>query len=154
MTYPNPYHPSYDTVASLVRDSVYIVIATLGAGGQGGDELQIQGVLGFNSPRTPIGVTTAEINAAHLMSGATYIFFYGADTVDNAVCIVGGVRGVFAYNSATEIVTRIDQGTPSQIPNTQTLTQMQTAIDDEENIESAEPISNGPPLCSSSATGL
>ena len=154
VTYPNPYRPSYDTVASLVRDSIYIVIATVGGGGQGGEELQIQGQLGFNNPRTPIGVTTAEINAAHLISGDSYIFFYGADTVDKTVCIVGGVRGVFAYNPTTQIVTRIDQSIPSQIPNTQTLAQLETAINDEESIESAQPVSNGPPLCSSSATGL
>src|ERR1022692_2187602 len=154
VTYPNPYHPSYDTIASLVYDSDYIVIATLGAGAQGGDELQVEAQLGFNDPRTLIGVTTAEINAAHLTSGDTYIFFYGVDTVDKLECVVGGVRGVFAYNPTTQIVTRIDQSTPSQIPNTQTLTQLETAINDEESIESAEPISNGPPLCSSSATGL
>jgi hypothetical protein len=156
VTYPTPYHPSYDTIASLVDDSDYIVIATVGSQGStvGGYPLDVQNVLGFSAPHTLIGVTTAEFNAAHLTVGSTYVFFYGIDTVDNTDCIVGGIRGVFAYDPTTQTVMSLNQDVTSQITNTQTLAQLRNSINAEESLLSTEPISNGPPVCASTATGL
>ena len=151
---PNPYAPSYTTVAALVEDSIYIVIAKVGAPGNGGYPLQVLGTLGFNDPRTPIGVSTAEFDAARLRSGDTYIFFYGVDTVENRVCIVGGARGTFAYDAATQMVTRLDQSTASKIPRTQTLAQLHSAIVAVEQVEAAAPQPNSPPMCSATAGGL
>jgi len=154
--YPDPYTPNYDTVASLVHDSTFIVVASVGPydGSTTGYPLEIQGDLGFNNPRTPLGLTPTEYNAANLKVGSDYVFFYGVDRVDDATCIVGGVRGVFSYDSATQLVRTMTQRARSQIPASQSLSQLQSDVDSEEQVESAQPVANGPPLCSDSATGL
>jgi hypothetical protein len=86
--------------------------------------------------------------------GGTYVFFWGADPVDKLVCVVGGVRGVFAYDPVTQIVTRLDHSPTSQIPRTQTLAQLSGAVDAWETAVAGQPIANIPPLCGSAATGL
>lgn len=157
VTYPTPYAPSYDTVAALVDDSTYIVIATLQPEEEaiGGYPLDVQQTLGFNYPmRELLSITTTEFDAANLTVGDTYVFFHADDPVDGSTCIVGGVKGVFAYDPNSQTVTRLDQSTTSQIPMTQSLSDLQDSITAEENVEASEPDSNLPPVCSSSATGL
>jgi len=154
VTYPTPYAPSYDTIDSLVDDSDYVVVASIGSAIAGGYPLSIQSVLSFTAPKTPLSITTGEFNAADLQVGGTYVFFYGIDTIDNSNCIVGGARGVLGYDPTTQTVTRLDQSVASQIPDSESFAQLQNAVAVEENNLSAEPISNGPPVCASSATGL
>jgi hypothetical protein len=139
------------------NDSTFIVIATVGAQqpAPGGYPLYVENILGgTNELKVTIGIGTEEFDAAHLTVGGTYVFFYGVDSTDKAECIVGGVRGVFAYDPTTQVVTRLDQDPTSQIPRTQTLTQLQDAINASENADAGKPIANIPPLCESSATGL
>jgi len=154
--YPNPYHPSYATVAALANDSAYIVIATVESEDptRGGYGLNVEISLGTTSPRVLIGIVTAEFDAAHLTVGGDYIFFYGIDPIDNSACIVGGVRGVFAYDASSQTVTRIDRSMPSQIPNTQTLAQLEAALRASEQAHVGQPMANIPPLCESTATRL
>lgn len=156
VTYPTPYAPSYDTVATLVDDSTFIVIATVGMENTDidGYPLQVQQALRFNNPRTSLAITPTEFNAAGLSVGSSYVFFYASDPVDNSTCIVGGVKGTFAYDANSQTVTRLDQSTTSQIPRTQSLSDLQDSIATAENVEASKPTSNPPPMCSSSATGL
>jgi hypothetical protein len=97
--YPNPYRPSYSNLDALIDDSLWIVIAQVEPE-QSTDgsvyPLLVEQGLGGLEPRSGISVLPAEFNAAHLTVGATYLFFYGSDAVDNTNCIVGGVRGVFS----------------------------------------------------------
>jgi hypothetical protein len=156
ITYPNPYQPSYDTIDALASDSVFIVIATVKPEDPtvGGYPLDVQLSLGANPVRIQLGILPAEFAAAHLTVGGTYVIFYGVDTDPSSVCVVGGVRGVFVYNATTQIVTRLDQNATSRIPHTQTLAQLEDAINASERAAAGQPSANLPPVCSSSATGL
>jgi hypothetical protein len=117
--------------------------------------LNIQQTLGYQEVRESIGVTKREFEAALLNVGSEYVFFWGAQPSDNTACIVGGARGVFGFNPNTGIVSRLDTSVPSQIPVTQTLAQLETAINLEQKIEGSKPTpSPPPPVCDSSATGL
>jgi len=155
INYPNPYQPSYDTVASLVDDSTFIVIASIGSETSINTyPLNVQQAIGATPPRVTIGISSGEFTAAHLAVGSTYIFFYGVDPTENKSCIVGGIRGVFAYDPTSGTVTRIDQSSSSTIPATQTLSQLETSINAAEQANAAQPQANTPPVCDSSATGL
>jgi len=153
--YPNPYAPSYDTLDALVSDASFIVLATVEPQESATQNypLQIQQSFGSEA-RTSMSISAEELAAAHLSVGQTYVFFYAVDPVDGTDCIVGGVRGVFDYNSSTHIVTRIDQSRTSQIPSTQTLTQFGTALETAAKAVSRSSIANLPPVCRASATGL
>jgi hypothetical protein len=154
--YPNPYRPRYETIASLSHDSVFVILATVDpfSSTEKGYPLEEQSVLGTTEPRTLLGITTQEFDAAHLTVGGEYIFFYGTDPVDSAACIVGGVRGVFAYDPTTQIVTRIDDAKRSRIPKTQSLLRFRATLMAAETIEASQPLANAPPICRKSATGI
>jgi hypothetical protein len=136
-TYPNPYDPGYTNMDQLVQDSIGIALGTLEAPEPGvasdGHEVMAYPVSVRQSfdhvPETSLGVDQAEVTAAHLSVGDTYIFFWGYDSSpDDTVCIVGGVRGVMAYDAATGTVTRLDHSTNSQIPRSQTLEQFARSV--------------------------
>jgi hypothetical protein len=163
--YPHPYDPGYNTIGELVSDSATIVLGTLGptsiAPGQDGTpttyyQIQIQQVLN-DEPQPPISlyVSANIVNAAKLSLTGTYIFFW-AGPDDPGRCIVGGVRGVMAYDPSTETVTRLDNNAASGIPRTQTLEQLRSSILAARNVIAGQRpvISNPPPACSISATGL
>jgi hypothetical protein len=155
VTYPNPYESNYDSVASLVHDATFIVIASVGTyNADTGYPLDVQNVLGFNSPRIPLAISLQEFDAASLQAGSDYVFFYGTDSIDRSTCIVGGVRGVLAYDPSTQEVTTLPTAPTSQISSSQTVSQLQNEINAEEQSESTQPVSNGPPVCAASATGL
>ena len=163
VSYPNPYDPGYNTVAQLVGDSGYVVVGTLGpvatATGQDGTpttyyQINVQKTLSDQDPRNELFVSSSVVTAARLSPTGTYIFFWAEDTADKRDCIVGGVRGVMTLNPSTSTVTRLDQNTSSQIPRTQTLTELESSVQAAINTLQTKPITNLPPACSLSATGL
>ena len=165
VTYPTPYDPSYNTVAQLVRDSAYVVLGTLDFGstvtgtGQDGTpttyyQIQVQRTLSDQDPRNELFVSADVVKAAKLSQSGTYIYFWVEDTTDNRTCIIGGVRGVMAYDPSTSTVTRLDQNASSQIPRTQTFEQLQSSVRAAINVIQKQPATNLPPACSLSATGL
>jgi hypothetical protein len=163
VTYPNPYNPGYSTIAQLVRDSTFIVMGTLGdpetATGQGGDTVTLYPIVvqqdfGTYSPRMAIGISAAELKAGNLDPNGTYIFFWASDPVDNTFCVVGGARGMFVYDSGSGTVTRVADSASSQVPPSQSLDQFSGAVVAAETQDRSQPISNPPPTCSTSATGI
>ena len=163
--YPHPCHPGYNTVAELVSDSADIVVGTLGptstAQGQDGSQttyyqIQIQQVLN-DEPPPPISlyVSANVVEAAKLSPTGNYIFFW-AGPDDPGRCIVGGVRGVMAYDPSSEMVTRLDNNGTLHIPRTQTLAALRSSIQVALSViaERRPVISNPPPACSLSATGI
>jgi hypothetical protein len=161
-TYPNPYDPGYSTIDQLVWDSTFIVLGTLGPPGVGADQsgssVTVYPILVKQSlgtvPPISLNVSQAEVTAAHLGVGDAYVFFWGADPTDKTACIVGGVRGVMAYASSTDTVSRLDDSTGSQIPKSQTLQQLVSAVTAAQDLFRSKPIRNQPPNCSPSATGI
>ena len=160
--YPNPYDPGYSTIDQLVRDSTFIVLGTLVPAGVGKDEssssatvypISVQQSLG-TVPPISLNVSQAEVTAAHLGVGEAYVFFWGADPTDKTACIVGGVRGVMAYDAVTDTVTRLDDSTTSQIPKSQTLEQLNSSVYAAQDRFGNQPIQNQPPICAPSATGI
>jgi len=153
--YPNPYAPSYDTLQSLVSDATFIVLATVLPQSSATNNYPLQQQQSFlYEARSSMSISPKEFAAAHLSVGGTYLFFWADDTVDSTYCIVGGVRGVFAYNPSTQTITRIDQNAASQIPQTQTLAQFGTAVAAAANAVQSSATRNHPPMCSPSATGI
>lgn len=170
--YPSPYDPGYTTIEQLVNDSTFIVRGSLEAGSPIVDAngttvmaypISVQESFKVNPPVT-LSVLQNEVTAAKLSVGSTYIFFWaasdnttGSETTavqDTKICIVGGVRGVMAYDAATDTVTRLDHSSNSQIPQSQTLEQFAAAVENAIPI-GAQPISTtAPPVCAPSATGL
>jgi hypothetical protein len=158
--YPNPYDPGYSTIDQLVPDSTFIVMGTLEAASPGVDmngnirmSYPISVQYSFEAiPRNTLTVLQSEVTAANLTVGSTYIFFWAAGT--NTVCIVGGVRGVMAYDAATNTVTRLDNSSSSQIPQSQSLDQFANAVKNAIPIGVQPMSTDAPPVCSPSATGL
>jgi hypothetical protein len=154
----NVYSSDYATIYELVRDSTFIVLGTLdpeiSGSGQTGYPIEVQQTFGINNPRTSIGVSVAEFNAAKLSVGGTYVFFWGIDSAERVACIVGGVRGVMAYDPSSDTVTRLDTSATSHIPRVQTLEQLTSSVSAAVNEVVAEPATNPRPVCSPSATGL
>lgn len=163
VTYPSPYNPGYTSMDQLVADSTFIVLGTLGPpttepGASGSTityyPINLQQSFSEVAPRNTLTVGSAEFSAANLSVGGTYVFFWANDQVDKTVCIVGGVRGVMAYNSATDTVTRLDNSANSQIPKSQTLEQFESSVQNALNLLRTQPVQNSSPMCSPSATGL
>jgi hypothetical protein len=154
----NVYRPDYATIYELVRDSTFIVLGALdpeiSGSGQTGYPIEVQQSFGINNSRTSIGVSVAEFNAAKLSVGGTYVFFWGIDSAERVACIVGGVRGVMAYDPSSDTVTRLDTSATSQIPRVQTLGQLTSSVSAAVNEVVAEPAANPRPVCSPSGTGL
>jgi len=51
-------------------------------------------------------------------------------------------------------VTRLDANASSRIPRTQSLEELQASIDAEIKVKATQPVTNLPPVCESSATGI
>jgi hypothetical protein len=146
----------YETIAALSDDSAFVVIGRLRAENAdlGGYPMEVVQSLGTTEPRIPIGVTTHEFTAANLSVGGTYVFFYGIDPIDKTTCIVGGVRGVFAFDPASQSVTRLDADANSEIPASQTLVQFERSLAAAERQAFSQPVGASKPVCAPSATGL
>jgi hypothetical protein len=84
--------------------------------------------------------------------GQKYVVFLAIDLTGQAEteCVVGGVRGLFHYNSATQTVTRISTS-PSQIPRALSLTQF-IALIPKPNVIVPTKVPT-PSVCSPSVTG-
>jgi hypothetical protein len=169
------YHPSYNTVAQLYADSNDLVfIATVDPfvandPGPGATfaPFDLTTATFLASPPTPpdiiLGVPQGQPGDVPLLVGHTYLVFFGIDTsvgTEPQTCIVGGQRGLFDYDRATQTVTRTDANASSQIPRTLTLAQMTAEI---RAAQAATPTDVGsstdpekwppPPVCALSATG-
>jgi hypothetical protein len=153
---PNPYDPGYHTVGQLVHDSFIVVLGTLQGPVAGGYVINIEKELAGDT-KTTIGLSSALVSALKLDPSRTYVFFYGAEgyPLKGGACIIGGERGVMAYDAATNTVTRLDNATDSQIPKSQTLDQLESQIQQVEAATARAPEELPPaPVCSSSATGI
>ena len=159
------YDPSYSTVQQLVDDSVFIVLGTLHGGPAGPFKMgsvtyypiNWQRNLGLIEPRETIGVSSSMLSTAKLAMSGTYVFFYAVQgaPLPPVACIVGGLRGVMAYDPTSGTVTRLDNDPSSQIPRTESLTQLVTAIQRATQAAERAPVQQPPqPVCSPSATGL
>jgi hypothetical protein len=162
-TYPDPYDPGYSTISELVKDTTFIVVGTLqdpvtAPSANGGTvaiyPIDVQQDVGTYAPRMAIGVSSAEFNAGNLSVNGTYIFFWASDSVDQTQCIVGGARGMFACDAAADTVARLDDNSQSQIPQTQSLEQFSEAVAAAQAQYQAQPLTNLPPMCTPSATGI
>jgi hypothetical protein len=161
---PDTYRPSYDTIASLYADSGLAFIATV-------EPLQSDPTQGTYEafPLTKIWVvgytgTLARVDDfdlpqgqpgdVPLVVGRTYLIFYGTDsTAGYSNCIIGGLRGIFDYDSATGIVTRIDHNAGSRIPPSQPIGQIAAQLEAFDDGPRPPLDSPSPPLCSPSVTG-
>ena len=113
-----------------------------------------QQALGYQETRDSIGIPTREFDAARVSVGKTYVFLWGADIQNYSACIVGGTKGVFGYDTTTQIVSRLDPNVPSDIPDTQSLAQLEGAINQAHAAQGSKPTPNPSPVCEPSATGL
>src|SRR6185437_1691751 len=113
-------------------------------------QIQIQRVLN-DEPQPPISlyVSANVVEAAKLSLTGTYIFFW-AGPDDPGRCIVGGVRGVMAYDLSSDMVTRIDNNGTSHIPRTQNLATLRSSIQAALSViaERRPVITNSPAACS------
>jgi hypothetical protein len=108
-------------------------------------------------PKTTIGLSSAQVRELKLDTSRTYVFFWGAEgsPLKGGSCIVGGERGVMAYDPATNMVTRLDNTPGSQIPQTQSLDRLTKEIQQVQAAIARAPLEVPPaPICSPSATGL
>jgi hypothetical protein len=117
-------------------------------------QIVVQRELSDNPLRNELFVSAKVVDAAHLSLTRSYVFFWAVDTTDDRDCIVGGVRGVMAYDPSAGLVTRLDQSSSSRIPRTQTLETLQNSVQAAIGDIETKPITNLPPACSLSATGL
>ncbi len=146
---------------SLVDDSDFIVLGTLKrppSTAPGASYLiDIARIIGGGSPPINIFVSPAEVHAAKLITRKTYVFFWGAEgsPLKGGACIIGGRRGVMAYNAASQTVTRLDHNSQSTIPRTQTLRQLSAEVQQAAAATARAPIEVAQaPVCAPSATGL
>ena len=157
-------------MAQLVDDSEEVALGTLGSAGgtftgrDGTPEtfypIEVQRVLSGPS-RASIFIGQNLVKADGLSPSGTYVVFWAgpddpAGTPYGASCVTGGTRGVMAYDSSTDTVTRLDDNSNSQIPQTQTLEQLESAIQAEIAVIAARPaiVESPPPACTLSATGM
>jgi len=84
--------------------------------------------------------------------GQQYVVFLAIDLTgeQGTECVVGGARGLFHYNSATQTVTRVSTR-PSQIPTTLSLAQFMSQIPNP-NVPVPTKVPT-PSVCSPSVTG-
>jgi len=160
---PNTYHPNYDTIPSLAGDSILVFIGTAGrlfhdpsAGGTV-RAFTVDRVLDALDGIVPQCCATPEIPQGHpgdvpVVSGVTYLVFWTIDssTAAPTSCVVGGTRGLFRYDAASETVTRVSM-LPSHIPTSLTLAQLVSQFPDP-----GQPVPERvptPPVCSPSVTG-
>ena len=170
LTYPTPYNPGYDSVAQLVDDSQEIVVGTIGPSGgtftgrDGNPEtfypVEVQKVL-YGPTINAIFVGQNLFDAAGLNHSGTYVFFWAGpdvpdDTPYGGSCITGGTRGVMAYDSSADAVTRLDDNSNSQIPRSQSFAQLEGEVQAESAVLAARPafVMSAPPACTPSAIGM
>jgi hypothetical protein len=131
-------------------------LGTLQGSAAGGYVINIEKELAGDT-KTTIGLSSALVSALKIDPGQPYVFFYGAEgyPLKGGACIIGGERGVMGYNAATNTVTRLDTSTDSQIPRSQTLSQLESEIEQVEAATARAPEELPPaPVCASSATGV
>ena len=153
---PTPYDPGYHTVGQLVHDSFIVVLGSLQGPVARGYLINIDKELAGDT-KTSIGLSMALVSALKLDPRRSYVFFYGAEgyPLKGGACIIGGERGVMAYDAATNTVTRLDNSTDSRIPRSQSLEQLQSEIQQVKSATARAPEELPPaPVCSSSATGV
>lgn len=137
------YHPPYDTVAELYADSDELVfIATVDpfvandpTPGATFAPFDLTTAQFLSSPPTPpeisLGIPQGQPGDVPLEVGHRYLVFFAIDYSDEpgwTTCIVGGQRGLFDYDTATQSVTRTDDNAASQIPCTLSLALMTAEV--------------------------
>ena len=163
VTYPDPYRPGYSTLQQLVDDSSFVVTGTLvaplvsgGATGipSGSYVINVDRSFGPVIPRTILLVSPAEVAQFNLNTNSRYLFFYTIDPIDSTSCITGGQRGVFSYDPGSSGVARTSTNSNSNIPKTSPIDAFVSQVNAAEAANMTRPITNPPPACSASATGL
>jgi hypothetical protein len=155
---PNTYHPSYDTVPSLVDDSAFVFIGTakplyqdpnLGTA----TPFEVDTILAGMQPDTlPVpAIPEGSPGDTPVVVGQQYVVFLAIDLTGQAEpeCTVGGDRGLFHYNASTQAVTRVSTS-PSQIPTSLSLARFIALIPNPNSLATKVPT---PSVCSSSVTG-
>jgi hypothetical protein len=137
------YHPPYNTVAELFADSDQLVfIATVDplvaddpTPGAMFAPFDLTTAQFLSSPTTPpdivLGLPQGQAGDVRLIVGHTYLVFFTIDYSGHGgptVCTVGGQRGLFDYDAATQTVTRTDDNRASQIPRTLSLAEMRAQV--------------------------
>jgi hypothetical protein len=156
---PSTYHPSYDTIASLAADSTEVFIGTARPLSQ--DPTDGGTVASFSVDRSLRGypldtlpypeIPEGQPGDLPIVVGQKYLVFWsGGNGQGETSCIVGGARGLFNYNAATQTVRRVATS-PSQIPTSLTLSQVIAQLPDP-NVPLPE-VEPPPPICSPSVTG-
>lgn len=167
------YRPPYDTVAELYADSEFVFIATVDhfvaddtIPGATFAPFDVDTAQFLSSPATPpeiaLGVPEGGPGDVPLVVGQRYLVFFAIDYSNDpktTTCIVGGQRGLFDYDAATQTVTRTDDNGASEIPRTLSLAQMTAEV---KAAAAAAPTDVGsasdpekvpfPPVCARSAT--
>ena len=137
------YHPPYDTVAQLYADTDHLVfIAKIDplvendpTSGATFAPFDLTTAQFLSSPATPpdmiLGLPQGQPGDVRLIVGRSYLVFFTIDySVDlrPTMCTVGGQRGLFDYDAATQTVTRTDDNAASQIPRTLSLSEMRVEV--------------------------
>jgi hypothetical protein len=148
---------NYDTLGALNNDSADLFGATLGSAQNGLYHLDVNTFCQFTSDcdnEDYYYVSSALVSAAHLVVGADYIVFWADDVTTDppSFCVVGGVRGIFAYNIAAGTVTRLDNSTTSQIPRTQSVASFDAELAPLRSAPRAPNFTR--PVCSFRVTGI
>lgn len=107
---PNPYDSGYHTVGQLVHDSFIVVLGSLQGPVAGSYFINIDKELAGDT-KTSIGLSSALVSALKLDPNRSYVFFCGTEgyPLTGGACIIGGERGVMAYDAATNTITRLDK---------------------------------------------
>jgi hypothetical protein len=159
---PNTYDPSYDTISSLAADAIAVFIGTVQpfvqdpASGAMNAPFSVDKLLFGEIPRTypDPEIHQGASGDVPVVVGHQYLVFWTVDStsvgLDADTCVVGGMRGIFNYDAATQTLTRIATSA-SQIPTTLTLAQL-TAQLPNPNVQIPERVPN-PPVCSPSVIG-
>jgi len=155
---PNTYRPSYDSIRALVTDAAAVFIGTVlpfrhdAAGGKYAafsvDRL-LYGEIPRTYPEPPI--SQGDSGDVPVVVGNQYLVFWTIDPSGPLyTCVVGGTRGIFDYDAATQTVTRIATRA-SRIPAKLSLAQV-IALLPAPNVPTPARVQS-PPLCSPSVTG-
>jgi len=153
-TTPGQYNPSYDTIAGLANDAQAVFVGTVKPFFQdpsnGGlvapvavDHL-LEGVIPRLEPEPEL--PQGQPGDVAVVVGDTYLVFWSEGTTGETSCAVGGTRGLFNYDPATQTATRTSTQ-PSQIPTTISLAQVTSQL------PSFQPSGPEVPVCSPSLTG-
>jgi hypothetical protein len=137
------YQPPYNTVAELYADSDHLVfIATVDplvandpTPGATFAPFDLSTAQFLSSPPTPpeisLGIPQDQPGDIPLVVGHRYLVFFAIDYSNEPAwktCTVGGRRGLFDYDAATQTITRTDDDAASQIPRTLSLAQMTAEV--------------------------